>query len=112
TGEADAVATTLHRQLLAPFGDQLAGVQRLFVAPDGVLHLLAFGLLRDASGRRVMEGLDVRQVQSGRDLLRPDPDKPARGLVAVGGIDFGALPAGQKTAALASPFVDESKLAQ
>jgi CHAT domain-containing protein len=32
----------------------------------------------------------VRLLQTARDLLRADPDKPARGLLALGGIDFGA----------------------
>lgn len=32
----------------------------------------------------------MRILQTGRDLLRPDPDKPGRGLLALGGIDFGS----------------------
>ncbi len=32
-------------------------------------------------------------VQSGRDLLRPPADRPARGLLALGGIDFDRAPA-------------------
>jgi hypothetical protein len=31
-----------------------------------------------------------RVVQTGRDLLRPTPDRPAKGLLALGGIDFDA----------------------
>src|SRR3954464_11935355 len=80
--------TRTRRQLLLPFGEQLSRVQRLYVAPDGVLHLLSFGLLRAADGTRVLDSRDVRLVQSGRDLLRPAHDKPAKGLVAAGGIDF------------------------
>ena len=49
---------------------------------------LPFGLLRDATSRRLMDNLDLRLVQTGRDLLRPAADHPAKGLVAVGGIDF------------------------
>ncbi|WGD55405.1 hypothetical protein QA641_16910 [Bradyrhizobium sp. CB1650] len=41
-----------------------------------------------ADGR--CERQQIRLLQSGRDLLRPDPDKPTRGLLALGGIDFGA----------------------
>jgi hypothetical protein len=49
-----------------------------------------------ASDRDQLECLvaQIRLLQSGRDLLRPDPDKPAHGLLALGGIDFGAVAAG------------------
>ena len=35
----------------------------------------------------------MRRLETGRDLLRADPDRPARGLLALGGIDFGAAAA-------------------
>jgi CHAT domain-containing protein len=88
---AEAATTALSQQLLAPFAGEIAKLQRLYVAPDGALDLLPFGLLHDATGRRLIETLDLRLVQTGRDLLRPAPDHPAKGLVAVGGIDFNAL---------------------
>lgn len=87
---AETAAGVLYRKLLAPFGARLAKLQRLYVAPDALLYLLPFGMLRDASGHRVLDGLDLRLVQTGRDLLRPPADLPAKGLVAVGGIDFDA----------------------
>jgi CHAT domain-containing protein/tetratricopeptide (TPR) repeat protein len=87
---ADAAAGQLYTQLLAPFAGRLATLQRLYVGPDAVLYELPFGLLRDASGTRLLDSLDLRLVQTGRDLLRLPADHPARGLVAVGGIDFDA----------------------
>ena len=85
---AESATAALSHQLLAPFAGQLAELQRLYIGPDGVLALLPFGLLRDAAGHRLLETMDVRTVQTGRDLLRPTADHQAKGLVAVGGIDF------------------------
>jgi CHAT domain-containing protein len=85
-------AVALYQQLLAPFAADLAGLQRLYVAPDDVLYLVPFGLLHATDGNLVMDRLDLRLVQTGRDLLRPASDKPAKGLVAIGGIDFDLTP--------------------
>jgi CHAT domain-containing protein len=86
----DAAAAVLYQKLLAPFEDKLAAATTAYVAPDGVLDLVPFARLKLADGRYWGERQEVRLLQSGRDLLRPDPDKPARGLLALGGIDFGA----------------------
>ncbi len=95
----EKAAATLYQQLLAPFAADLTGLKRLYVAPDGSLNLVSFGLLRGPDGRRVMDQLVVRLVQTGRDLLRPVPDTPAKGLIAVGGIDFDlAVPSTQPDA--------------
>ena len=103
---AAAATTTLSQQLLAPFAGEIAELQRLYVGPDGALDLLPFGLLRDATGRQLLESLDLRLVQTGRDLLRPAADRPAKGLVAVGGIDFNAAEAQPTAAETQSPPAD------
>ena len=84
-----------------PPSAELAGLDRLYVAPDGLLHLVSFAALLGPDGRRLAERLDVRLLQTGRDLLRPDPD-PAdapRGLLALGGIDFDAAEPSQAASA-------------
>jgi CHAT domain-containing protein len=101
--EADAAAGALYRQVLAPFAAELAGVERLYVAPDGALYLAGMPALRGPDGRRLLEAMDVRLVQTGRDLLRPPTDRPARGLVALGGIAFDRAPAELAPAAPAPP---------
>ena len=64
---------------------------------------MSFSLLRAPDGQRVMDCLDLRLVQTGRDLLRPASDKPAKGLVAIGGIDFDlALPSAKPDTKLAT----------
>ena len=102
-GVAEMAATALYQQLLAPFAEGLKDLKHLYVAPDGSLNQVSFGLLRTTDGQRVMDRLDLRLVQTGRDLLRPAVDKPAKGLVAVGGINFDlALPSVQRDAASAT----------
>ena len=95
----DAAAAALYQKLFAPFEVKLAAATTVYVVPDGVLNLVPFARLRLADGRYWGERQQLRLLQSGRDLLRPDADKPARGLLALGGIDFGA-------AAIASKQVD------
>jgi CHAT domain-containing protein/tetratricopeptide (TPR) repeat protein len=90
TGFDDAAAAVLYQQLFGSLEDKLAAATTVYVAPDGVLNLVPFARLKLADGRYFGERQEVRLLQSGRDLLRPDPDRPARGLLALGGIDFGA----------------------
>jgi CHAT domain-containing protein/Tfp pilus assembly protein PilF len=86
----DEGAAALYQRLFAPFEQLLAAVTTVYVAPDGILNLVPFARLKLADGRYFGERQEVRVLQSGRDLLRGDPDKPARGLLALGGVDFGA----------------------
>jgi CHAT domain-containing protein/tetratricopeptide (TPR) repeat protein len=85
---ATSASRALYEQVLAPFAAELEKVDRVYIAPDGLLYLVPFGLLTAANGRTLLETKDVRLLQSGRDLLRAAPDQVRRGLVAMGGIDF------------------------
>src|SRR6202035_2805636 len=110
-----AGAPALHEQLFGRLGDEGAGLDRLYIAPDGALHLVPFDALLDAAGHRLTERLDLRLLATGRDLLHPDPDRPAKGLLALGGIDFGLPPASQTPnapAAATNPAPDAVILAQ
>jgi CHAT domain-containing protein len=82
--------------LISPFAEEIAGLDRLYVAPDGGFYLVAFGALRAPDGHRLLEVKDVRLIQTGRDLLRAAPERQGRGLVAMGGIDFGPVPPSEK----------------
>jgi CHAT domain-containing protein/tetratricopeptide (TPR) repeat protein len=88
----DQAAARLYQRLTAPFERRLAGAPIVYVAPDGILNLVPFARLKLSDGRYWGERQQVRLLQTGRDLLRPGPDTPARGLLALGGIDFGAPP--------------------
>ena len=94
--EEDSAATS--RTLYGRLIDKLAlsaHITRLYIAPDDVLHLLPFHRLLDGAGRHLVERYDLRQIQTSRDLLRPAHDRAAKGLLALGGIDFGGTPIDQ-----------------
>jgi hypothetical protein len=89
----DQAAARLHERLFAPFGDAVASANAVYIAPDGILNLVPFARLKLPDGHYWFEQQEVHTLQTGRDLLRPKADRPARGLLALGGIDFGAAPA-------------------
>ncbi|MBO0837006.1 MAG: tetratricopeptide repeat protein, partial [Actinobacteria bacterium] len=80
-------ASALYQRLVEPFKDAIGAAKTLYVAPDGILNLVPFARLKRADGRYWFEGQELRMLQTGRDLLRPGADHPARGLIALGGID-------------------------
>jgi CHAT domain-containing protein len=88
---SDEVAAALYQKLFALFEPKLSDAKAIYIAPDGGLNLVPFAQLKLADGRYWVERQEVRLLQTGRDLLRPDPDRPAYGLLALGGVDFGAV---------------------
>ncbi|MCI5149028.1 MAG: CHAT domain-containing protein, partial [Candidatus Electrothrix sp. MAN1_4] len=88
--------TTFYEQLLAPFDKQIKNLKQLYIAPDGPLSLLSFASLRLPDGRFLVERQQINRLQTGRDLLENGKDFPrGKGLVAIGGADYGEPPAGQ-----------------
>jgi hypothetical protein len=108
---ADEAATKLYERLFAPFKDAVDPATTVYIAPDGILNLVPFARLKLPDGHYWSERQQVRLLQTGRDLLRPGADHPTRGLLALGGIDFGATPAGsgqRDSAFLAAAGVDRT----
>lgn len=62
---------TLYQQLIAPLG--LPGQSKLFISPEGSLHLLSFDTLVDESNLPLVEKYAISYLGSGRDLLSFDP---------------------------------------
>jgi CHAT domain-containing protein len=82
----------VRRLLWDPVAGHLAGVDRVFVVPDGSIALVPFAALPVASGAYLLEtGPVVHQLSAERDLLpRLDAVRPAAaGLLALGGAAFG-----------------------
>lgn len=80
------------KRLWDPIVRHLAGVQRVFVVPDGALHLVPFAALQHDDGRYLVElGPTLHVLASERDLLRYEGQRLGSGpLLAFGGIDFAA----------------------
>ncbi len=89
-----------HDRLIAPLLPHLDGIDTLYLAPDGPLHAVPFEAFQDADGRHLIERLEVRMLQSGRDLVARDCRATGKGLVAFGGVDFGELVAAAAPAEL------------
>jgi CHAT domain-containing protein/tetratricopeptide (TPR) repeat protein len=86
---------TLRRLLWLPLRPHLVGAKTVIVSPDGVLCQFPLAALPGGrKGNFLIEEVALVQVSSGRhlfDLLQPagKPRQPARGLLALGGVDYG-----------------------
>ena len=102
-GSGDAAAAAgLYQTLFGPIDRELARYQTLFLAPDGVLDLVAFARLRvpaeepvaagapgAPAGRWWIERQALRTVRVGRDLVAFErAATPAGGMLALGGVDY------------------------
>ncbi len=87
---ARADAATLYHHLFGKLDEKLKGYDSLYIAPDGVLSLLAFAELVTPDGRYWLQRQTLRQVATGRHLIAAydrDLDKP-KGLLALGGVNY------------------------
>ncbi len=99
------LAQTGYERLIAPLLPHLGDAETVYIAPDGPLHALPFDALLDPNGWRLAERLHVRMVQTGRDLVARDLPTIGKGLVVVGGVDFGSGSADQQAAAPSASVV-------
>jgi CHAT domain-containing protein len=88
--EIDAASARFYAALLGPLDRELAGFDTLYIAPDGALDLVPFARLKLPDGRYWIERQTLRQVRSGRDLIAREPVPAARGLFALGAVDYGS----------------------
>lgn len=87
------VARAAYAKILAPIAPLLGDARHLLWSPDGALTLVPISALADADGRYVVERYLVTHLDSGRDLLRFEPDaRPRQGPLLLGAPHFGALP--------------------
>jgi len=93
---ADAAA--LYKHLFGKLDEKLKGYDSLYIAPDGVLSLLAFAELVTPDGRYWIQRQTLRQVSTGRHLIAGydrDLDKP-KGLLALGGVNYDGFGTAEK----------------
>ena len=88
-GQAGA-SSWMYQRLFGAWEDAIEGLESVYVVPDGWLHLMNFERLTLPNGRYWIERQPVHRLQTARDLVRrfPAPTN-ARGLLALGGIDYG-----------------------
>jgi len=83
-----------------PLEPALGNAKRVYVSADGVLNQIPIGLLADSSGKLLLEKVQVRTVNSTKDLLRPQHMASSKSAVLLGNPKFD-LTEGEQRAALA-----------
>jgi CHAT domain-containing protein len=89
---AEALGDSLRRLAWDRVAPRVAGTRRVFVVPDGDLCEVNLAALPAGRGRFLLEtGPTLHYLSTERDLLpREAVEAPARGLLAIGGVDFDA----------------------
>jgi CHAT domain-containing protein len=87
-----AVGATLRQRIWDPLSVRLRGFDRLFIVPDGSLHLLNFAALPTGKSSYLVEtGPLIQYLSAERDLVRIPQRHGGSGLLAVGGASFDSM---------------------
>ena len=79
----------LFELVFAPLHSPLRDVDTLYLAPDGELNLLPFGVLPDQRGTYLIETRSLYYLSTGRDLLRhPRHTSPSRTALVIAAPDY------------------------
>ncbi|MDP6779459.1 MAG: CHAT domain-containing protein, partial [Candidatus Latescibacteria bacterium] len=73
----------LYDLVLAPLRASIGDAETIYLAPDGELNQIPFGVLQDEHGRYLSESYQLNYLSSGRDLLRLGPNRPPGSIVVV-----------------------------
>jgi CHAT domain-containing protein len=99
-GQQGTVANTsaAYAGFWKPLEPALGGAKRVYVSPDGVLTTIPIGLMADSDGKLLMEKVQLRIVNSTKDLLLPARLVQSKSALLVGNPKFDLSAAQQKTA--------------
>ncbi len=81
-----------------PLEPALNGARRVYVSPDGVLTTIPMGLMADSDGKLLMEKIQLRIVNSTKDLLVPARVAQSKSALLVGNPKFDLTAEQQKSA--------------
>lgn len=83
-------AREFYQLLFGTLDAELTKYDRLYIAPDGALDLVAFARLMVPDGRYWVQRQELHRIQTGRDLVESgsDPASVAKGMIAYGGVDY------------------------
>jgi CHAT domain-containing protein len=97
-GGVQANTSAVYAAFWKPLEPALEGAKRVYVSPDGVLNTIPMGLMADNDGKLLMENVQLRTVNSTKDLLLPVHVTPAKSALLVGNPKFDLTSAQQRTA--------------
>ncbi len=81
-----------------PLEPALNGARRVYLSPDGVLTTIPIGLMADSDGKLLMEKIQLRIVDSTKDLLVPARVASSKSALLVGNPKFDLSAPEQKAA--------------
>jgi CHAT domain-containing protein/tetratricopeptide (TPR) repeat protein len=98
-GEQGGVGNTraAYAAFWKPLEPALGGAKRVYVSPDGVLNTIPIGLMADGDGKLLMEKIQLRILNSTKDLLASARVTQSRSALVVGNPKFDLTTAQQKT---------------
>ncbi|HET9252971.1 MAG TPA: CHAT domain-containing protein [Candidatus Eisenbacteria bacterium] len=83
----------MRRAVWDPLALKLDGAERIFIVPDGTLHLVSFGALPVGRTSYLVEhGPVLHLLSAERELVREPATQRGDGILALGGASFGRLP--------------------
>lgn len=86
------LGSELRARLWDPVATSLAGVERVFIVPDGALNLLPLAALPMGADRYLADsGPTIHYLSAERDLADLDTARVGAGLLAMGGPGYGAV---------------------
>lgn len=93
----------LRARIWDPVAAHLAGIDRVFIVPDGALNFVPFAALPVARSQYLLDlSMTVHYLSAERDLAvdAPSTDTARRGLLALGGPAYGIVPPSRGSAPL------------
>ena len=88
-GTRTAVAAgSFYNALWQPLEAPLAGAERIYLSPDGILNQISLGLVPANDGQLMMEKYHLRLLSSTADLLREKPKRGTDTAVLIGNPQF------------------------
>jgi CHAT domain-containing protein len=88
------ISNQLYRRLISPLMPSLTGIDKIYIAPDGMINLLPFETLTEDGKRFLIDDYQFVYLTSGRDLLRNKPDLSGRDAFVLADPDFMTDPSG------------------
>ncbi|MEM1003718.1 MAG: CHAT domain-containing protein, partial [Bacteroidota bacterium] len=83
------IASSLYQKLFGDWDEQLSQYDSIYIIPGHWFHLFNFERLILPDGRHWIERQPLHRLQTARDLIRPAPEQQGKGVIAVGGINYG-----------------------
>jgi CHAT domain-containing protein/tetratricopeptide (TPR) repeat protein len=88
-----AKSDDVHRVVWEPLKKHLGAAKTVLVAPEGALRHLPWAALPGAKANSyLVEEMAIGQIENGRELIREEKTPLGKGIVALGGVDFGRSP--------------------